>query len=345
MIDLVIVVVTLLSVSFLCSMLEAVILSIRRSYVQSLVDAGSRAGSILQRLMDRVEEPVSAIVTLNTIAHTVGATVSGAMAARYFGSEWVGVFSGVLTFLVLVGSEIIPKTLGAHHWKSLAPASAYLLEGILFVMKPFLVPLRFLNRLIAREDTHLHVSKADIISSIRVGYLQGVIQPSEFTIMENLLNLRSIKVRDIMTPRTVVSWIPADVRVGDLVQAQRPVQFSRLPVYNVQEDTVEGVVMRRDIMNEIAAQRADTEVRGLAREPLFVLDNMTVSKLLNQFISSKVHLAVVLNEYGDFTGVVTMEDAIETLLGKEIVDEFDQVVDMRKLARKKGSRLFRRGRS
>lgn len=341
MIELVIVVLILLSVSFLCSMLEAVLLSVRHPYIQHLIDRGNRAGGLLLKFKEKIEEPISAILTLNTISNTVGAAVSGAMALQIFGSKWVALFSGTLTFLVLICSEIIPKTLGAHYWRSLGPVSAYLLQGMVFSIKPILIPIRMLTRLLRGKSSEAEISKADIINFIRIGYFKGVIGSSEFEIMENLFQLREIRVKDIMTPRTVVFWLPPEQTLDELLEKHVRLQFSRIPLYDVNEDAVQGVVLRRDIMNQIAQQKTDLQVKALARPPEFVPETTTVYRLLNQLIAGKTHLAIVLDEYGGFSGVVTMEDAIETLLGKEIVDEFDTVEDMRKLAKKKRSRLFR----
>lgn len=339
---LILVVFVLLSLSFICSMLEAVLLSMRYPYIQSLKDRNSRAGHLLMKFKEQIEEPISAILTLNTISNTIGAAVSGAMALQIFGSKWIALFSASLTFLVLICSEIIPKTLGAHYWKTLGPLAAYLLQGMVVGMKPILIPIRSLTALLRSEDSETGISKADIINYIRVGYLQGVIQPSEFEIMDNLFQLQIIKVRDVMTPRTVVFWLSPDQTIDELLARQERLYFSRIPLYNVDTDAIEGVVLRRDIMSRIAQKKTDLRVRDLARPPEFVPETISVYKLLNQLIVTKTHLAVVLDEFGGFTGVVTMEDAIETLLGKEIVDEFDPVEDMRKLARKKRSRLMRR---
>ncbi len=342
MVVLILVVCVLLTVSFLCSMLEAVLLSVRYPYIQSLQDRKSRAGSLLLRFKEQIEEPISAILTLNTISHTIGAAVSGAMALQLFGSKWIALFSACLTFLVLICSEIIPKTLGAHYWKTLSPFAAYLLQGMVVGMKPILIPIRSLTGLLRGKDSEAGISKTDIINTIRIGYFQGVIQPSEFEIMHNLFQLQSIKVRDVMTPRTVVFWLSPDQTVEEILGQQERFYFSRIPLYNVDKDAVEGVVLRRDIMSQIAQKKTDLQVKTMARPPVFVPEKISVYKLLNQLIATKTHLAVVLDEYGGFIGVVTMEDAIETLLGKEIVDETDPVEDMRKLARKKRSRLMRK---
>jgi CBS domain containing-hemolysin-like protein len=336
------VVLTVLSISFLCSLLEAVLLTMTRPYIQTLIDKKNRSGRTLLSLKERIEEPISAILTLNTVANTVGATVAGALALQVFGSQWMALFSAGLAFLVLTFSEIIPKTLGAHYWKSLGPFSAYLLKGMVLFLKPLIVPMNALSKWLRRGASVPAMSKEEIRNAVRIGYFSGVLQPSEFEIMENLFRLRSVQVKDIMTPRTVAFWLPPEQKIKELLDSGVQLPFSRIPLYNAHENAIEGVVLRRDIMTKVAEQQAETELKSLARPPEFIIDKMTVYKLLNLLISQGIHLAIVLNEYGDFTGIVTMEDAIETLLGKEIVDEFDDVVDMRELARRKRFRFLRR---
>jgi CBS domain containing-hemolysin-like protein len=342
--EIIIVILALLIISFICSVMEAVILSISRPYIQLLIDRKSHSGRLLLKLKEKIEEPISAILTLNTISHTVGAAVSGALALKIFGSEWMALFSAVLTLLILIFSEIIPKTLGAQYWKQLGPLSAYVLKGMIFILKPFIVPIHLISRLFSRENPAARISKGEVINYIRIGHLQGVIKSSEFEIVENLFQLQSIRVKEIMTPRTVVFWLNPNQLIENIHKEHGDLQFSRMPLYNAQENTVEGVVLRRDIMNRIARGKTHIKLKSLAQSPKFVIETISVYRLLNQLISEKAHLAIVINEFGDFTGIVTIEDAIETLLGREIVDEFDKVTDMREFARKKhrsGSRVKR----
>jgi CBS domain containing-hemolysin-like protein len=342
--QLVFVVFAVLAISFLCSLLEAVLLSMSRPYIQTLIDRESRSGHTLLRLKERIEEPISAILTLNTMANTVGATFAGALALQRFGSEWMALFSAILAFLVLTCSEIIPKTLGAIYWKSLGPFAAYLLRGMVFLLKPLIVPMNAVSRWLRRGASLPPMSKEEIRNAVRIGYSLGVLQPTEFEIMENMFRLRSVQVKDIMTPRTVTFWLPPTLKIQELCDQHRQLRFSRIPLYNPRENTIEGVVMRRDVMTKIAERQTDLELKSLARPPEFIIETMSVYELLNLLVSQRVHLAIVLNEYGDFIGIVTMEDAIETLLGKEIVDEFDEVVDMRELARERRSRFADRTR-
>ncbi len=342
MVNLVAVVFALLAVSFTCSLLEAVLLSLRTSYLQVLVERKNWAGARLLRFKESIDEPISAILTLNTISNTMGAAVSGAIALNLFGSVGLAVFTACLTFLVLVVAEIIPKTIGATYWKALAPMAAYLLAAMVILTRPLYLLVGGVTGRISRQRPSAGVSKGEILNFLRMGYVEGVIPDSVFRIMENLLELDSVKVREIMTPRTVVFTLPPDRMTDELNVSGPPLTFSRIPLYDVQEDVVEGLVLRREIMTHVAEGKENVPLRSLARGVEFIMEKSSVYKLLNLLISSKAHLAVVLSEYGGFVGIVTMEDAIETLLGHEIVDEFDQVEDMRTLAWKERARRFRK---
>lgn len=329
------VVLALISISFLCSTLESVLLSISDPYIQTLIDRKRKVGPILARLKQRINDPISAILTLNTVANTAGAAVAGALALQIFGSRWMAAFSGILTFLILVFAEIIPKTLGASYWKALAPFSGWTLNGLVFLLRPITVPVNFLSGLISRKSPAHDVSKEEVLHAIRLGYLQGVIESSEFEIVSNLMKLKHLTVERVMTPRSVVFRLPSDATTHEAQKRSEFAQFSRIPLYNPQTDAITGIVLRRDIMMELAQDRLDTPLKDLAAEPLLVHENLSVYELLTRLITQQVHLAVVLDEYGSHTGVVTMEDAIETLLGREIIDESDKVVDMRELAKQR----------
>ena len=342
MIELIVVILFLLAISFMCSILESVILSITRPYIQMLISDHSRTGNLLRQLKENIDQPISAILTLNTISHTVGAAISGAIAIQVFGSEWMAVFSAVLTLLILIFSEIIPKTLGAHYWKQLGPVSAYILKVLIYILKPLIVPVHFISKLFARGDPAAVVSRDEIINYIRLGYFQGAIESPEYKIMENLFMLETIRTREIMTPRTVVFWIDKEWKVDDIVKNNMRLQFSRIPLYDPRNNKITGIVLRRDIMDCIADKKFSTQLSSMAYKPDYVIESISVYRLLNHFIVNKLHFSAILNEFGDYVGIVTMEDAIETLLGVEIVDEFDPAVDMQKVAENIRKRKFKK---
>lgn len=331
MIELSLVIIGLIAVSFLCSLLESVILSISRPYIQTLIDKNNQSGKLLWRFKNKIEEPITAILTLNTISHTVGAAVSGAMALSIFGSEWMALFSGLLTLLILVFSEIIPKTLGANYWKSLSPLSAYILKFMVIVLKPLIIPVNFLSSLLTKGNPGALVSKAEIYNFIRMGYRQGVLNSPEFNILENVFKLKTIPIKDIMTPKKVTFTLISDETIESANQKRNQIHFSRIPLYDPKSKKITGIVLRRDIFNKVVESQTKISLQSISSPPKFVYENGSTLKLLIDLIANKIHLAVVLNNDSDYSGIVTLEDAIETLLGKEIVDEFDIIDDMRKL--------------
>lgn len=331
MTELIIVILGLIAVSFTCSVLESVILSMTMPYIQMLVDRGSRSGKVLKRLKERIDEPIAAILTLNTISHTVGAAVSGALAIKVFGAEWMGLFSAVLTFLILVFSEIIPKTLGAQFWKELGPISAVTLRVMIILLKPLIVPMNLISRLMSSHHTSGLVSKAEIYSFMRIGHSQGVLGTPEFRIIDNLFDLREVTVSDVMTPSTVVFSLPAAMTVKDVVDENIQLQFSRIPL-TADDGSIKGIVLRRDIMDMVRNGSTEKTLHSLSRPVLYVRDTTTVLTLMNWLVAKRTHLVIVVNDRNNYAGIVTIEDAIETLLGAEIVDEFDPAVDMRALA-------------
>ncbi len=335
------VVLTLVAISFLCSILESIILSVTEPYIHTLVENRARSGLILTALKKKINDPISAILTLNTIANTAGAAVAGGIALRIFGSEWMAAFSGVLTLMILVFSEIIPKTLGATYWKQLAPASAWILRGMVLVLKPVTVPVNWLSSLISRHDSAAHVTKMEVYNAVRLGFLQGVIESSEFEIMGNMLMLKETSVKKIMTPRTVVFMAAPDQTAASVLRGREYLQFSRIPLYDPKNNEVTGIVLRRDIILKVAHDEPDTLLHTMAKPPIFIPETISVFHLLQRLVKERVQLAVVINEFGDYTGIVTMEDVVETLLGKEIVDESDRVIDMRELAKRRMLERFR----
>ncbi len=311
-----------LSISFLCSILEAVLLSITPSYVGVLQERGHPAGSLLARIRRNIEEPIAAILTLNTIAHTIGAAMGGAIALEIFGNRWVALFSVVLTFLILVFSEILPKTLGATYWKGLAPLSAWILHGMIFVMKPVLIPLAFLNRLITpRRAQGSTVSRAELEVLAEIGRREGTIDQEEWEVLTNVMNLGAVNVGQVMTPRTQVVAVAVEAGVDAAQHLMLQEGRLRLPVYLGTIDEVVGVLLARDLWR--AARTGETEIGKVMREPTFVPATKPVEDALRQMRQHRIKMAIVLDEYGGTAGLVTLEDLIEEIVG-EIHDEHEQ---------------------
>jgi CBS domain containing-hemolysin-like protein len=319
--------------SFLCSILEAALLSVPRAHVAMLVEQGRAGGDRLAAMKQDIDRPLSAILTLNTIAHTVGAVGVGAQAAHVFGDAWVGLTSAVLTLLILVLSEIVPKTLGAVYAKPLAAFTAITTHGLIVLLWPIVRSLEWLSRLIGGRREQAKISRAELHSITRLGEDEGVLSEAESRVMRNLLALRDIEVRRIMTPRKVTFALQADQTVGEVIDPHNPIQFARVPAYGSDLDEMVGLVTRFEIHRAFREGRHDATMGQLARELRVIPEHASVADAIEQFLQHDSQLFQVVDEYGGTAGVVTLEDCIETLLGVEIVDETDHVADMRVLAR------------
>ena len=320
LVQLVAVVGTSLSVSFLCSVLEAVLLSVNHSYVAVLQGRGDRAGDILARMKRQIDEPIAAILTLNTIAHTVGATVSGALAERVFGGGLaVGIFAAALTFAVLVLSEIIPKTIGATFCKQLARPTAHLLRIMVFVMKPALVPLGYLSRWIKpRRARQVTISRAEIEALTEIGRREGAIDEDEFQVMSNVMQLDEIAVSEVMTPRIDMVAVPVGTSVRDAMDIVLDRGKLRLPVYERELDRIVGVLLARDLWR--AARDGVDGIADVMRPAQFAPATKPVEDLIQEMRASRAKMVIVLDEFGGTAGLVTLDDLIEEIVG-EFQDE------------------------
>lgn len=321
--------------SFLCSIAEAVILSVSPAYVALLEKEGRRSGALLRKLKTDINKPLAAILTLNTIAHTVGAAGAGAQAAAVFGSAYLGIASAILTLLILVFSEIIPKTLGAHYWRKLAPLTAHLLRVLVWVFYPFVVMAEKMTGGMLKETTAVGFSRQEFSVMADLSYEEGLLAQREMVTLKNLLALRRMQVHEVMTPRTVLFSVPEDMRVAEFVERAEGVQFSRIPVFQDDPDHVSGFVLRTEMLLAQARGESDEPLSRYRRELPALPETATIAQAFNQIMASRSHIALVVDEYGDLQGILTLEDIMETLLGMEIVDEGDTTVDMQELARRR----------
>ncbi len=324
-----------LGVSFLCSIWEAAMLSTPVSHIELLVQDKSSAGLIMQSLRQNVEHPISAILTLNTIAHTVGAAGAGAEATAIFGSEYFGLISAVLTLLILVFSEIIPKTLGAVYAKQLTPFTAYSLRALLIVFAPAVRAFEFVTRSMRPSEDAPTVTRSELQVMASISAQEGGIQERENRIVENLLKLAEVRVETIMTPRPVVLMFQEDETVGAVMTKHKFLSFSRIPIYGESTDDIKGYVLRHEIYKRAAADEHDLKMNDIARSLDVVPETNSVAQVLEAFIAKQEHIFLVFDEYGGTAGLITLEDTVETLLGIEIMDESDSVKDLRKLAQRR----------
>ena len=323
-----------LGVSFLCSLLEAGLLSLPRGYVQTMVDRGAPAGPALLKMKENIDRPLAGILTLNTVAHTVGAAGVGAQAAVVFGDAAVGFASAGMTVLILVVSEIIPKTLGAVHARPLAPFTAAMTRVTTILAMPALVPLEWLNRLIGYERDQERLSRGELVSTLHLGQRSGAMEAHEYQIVSNLVSLSSVQLKDVMTPRTVVFSLPERMTVAEASSSHRPFRFDRIPLHEGRADVVRRYVPRFAIESALASGEGETRLGEIALEMPVLPEQASVLDAMRRSLGTRQQIALVVDEYGGMVGVVTLEDLLETLLGEEIVDESDEVSDMQHLAKR-----------
>jgi CBS domain containing-hemolysin-like protein len=323
-----------LGFSFLCSIAEAVILSVTSAHIALLENDGHPAGAILKKLKEDINQPLAAILTLNTIAHTVGAAGAGAQATATFGSYYLGIVSAILTLLILVFSEIIPKTLGAHHWKTLAPATAFGLRFLILALYPFVKLSESLTQGLTEGPTLKGFNRSEFSAMAELSADEGLLAKEESEILKNLLLLQKTTLEDVMTPRTVVFSLPQKLRVQSYFEDHDDSRFSRIPVYADNIEEVTGFVLKDDLLLAHARGQADHLLEDYRREIVALLESESLAHALNEMIRQRSQIALAVDEYGDIQGLVTLEDLLETLLGLEIVDESDDTVNMRKLARR-----------
>lgn len=339
--------------SFLCSILEAVLLSINPTFINLKLKEGKPYAQTLEALKKDVDKPLIAILTLNTIAHTVGAILVGVQAKvaysnlygstqrTFLGIEFtedlmVGVVSTIMTILILVASEIIPKTIGATYWKKLANFTAKTLKSMVMILKytGLLWILQLFTKLVGGKGHHGSVlSREDFTAMADIAHEEGVFQESESLIIKNLLKFDEILAKDVMTPRTVMKVAPESMTIKEFFDDNPKLRFSRIPVYKDKVDNITGFVLKDTVMEEMIYENGDNPLSSIKREVFVVNRNKPIPDLFETFISERKHIALVVDEYGSVSGLVSMEDVIETLLGLEIVDESDNVEDLQHLAR------------
>jgi CBS domain containing-hemolysin-like protein len=300
-----------------------------------------RVASKLRKLKEDIDEPLATILSLNTIAHTVGAAGAGAQAARVFGDAWFGLFSAILTLAILFLSEIIPKTIGAVYWRQLTPAVTRLLSWLMIPLKPLVWMSGLASRAISTGHDPVHVSRDEIRALADLGARKGVLDDGESRVVNALLRSRSLRATDIMTPRTMVFALPEETTVGNVVAMHQPLRFSRIPIHGESIDTLLGFVLKDEILERAARGDTETRLADVRRELLLVPTTAPLPHLLDLLLASREHIAGVLDEFGGTAGVVTLEDLLETVLDLEIVDEFDNVEDLRAAARQDWRRRAR----
>jgi len=322
-----------LGISFLCSIMEAVILSVSPSFIAKTEQENKKLGQRLKMLKDNVDRPLAAILSLNTIAHTVGAAGAGAQATTVFGNAYVGVISAILTFLILVISEIIPKTLGAIYWRKLTALVVKIVIPIIWLMWPLVKMAELITHLLGSDKHGPMIRREEFIALTRLGTQEGGLEENESRVLKNLFRFNQLCAADIMTPRTVILAFEENLTVSDVLDHHETIQFSRIPVYQNDLDEINGFVLRSDLFYHALRGKKNTLLNKFSRELIAVPADLGLDELFEKLIRRAAHIALVIDEYGGTLGIVTMEDLMEALIGLEIVDETDSVEDMQKLAR------------
>lgn len=325
-------------ISFLCSILEAVILSLTPAYVQSLSKTNPKLAQRLSNQKENIDLSIGAILTLNTFAHTLGAAGVGAEAVKIFGEEFMFYISAVLTLLILIFSEIIPKTIGAVYWKQLSGISSYIINILVFITYPLLLVMNRITSFISSKKDHKNITKEEIEAVVSIGESEGILKEKDGEIIENILHLNSIKVKDIYTPRKVIFTLSLNDlkritqnKAENIIELEKLKEYSRVPIYDKNIDDIIGVLLSKEFFFDYINNTNNIE--KLVKPVYSVNENISVSRLLDLFLKKKEHLFIVVDNFGQTEGIVTLEDAMETMLGQEIIDELDKNINLREIAK------------
>lgn len=325
-----------LVLSFLCSLAESALLATPISFVNLKENEGSKSAKILKKYKENIDHPLAAILTINTIAHTVGAAGVGAQVADMWGNNYLGAASALLTILILVITEIFPKTLGAVHWRNIILNLVGVLRVMIVITYPFVILSDLLLRKIGKKSHEATVSREEVSAMVEIAAEEGEFKGAENKIIQNIMRLENIKVDDIMTPQIVVSIAPEEMTVAEFYKNKVFLHYARIPVFaDGNEDHITGYVLRQSVLESVANDKFDTKLSELTRNIVVVEEGQTLTRLWEILLEEKEHIALVVDEYGSFQGIVTQEDIIESIFGLEIVDETDSIVDMQQYARNK----------
>lgn len=322
------------AVSFLCSILEAVLLSVNSAFVTMLNNEGKPAGKLFKEWQNDIDKPLVAILTLNTIAHTIGAASAGAQAAEVFGSAYIGAFSAVLTLLILVFSEIIPKMLGARYWRQLATLTAHILKYMTIGLYPFIYLAQLLTSRFKTDTVLTGFSREEFAAMADLSSEEGQLEARESHFLKSLMLSRKMKVKDAMTPRVVIFSLPQSLLVEEYFHKYDKVFFSRIPVFDGDSDNIVGYVFRSDLLLAQARGNGQNPLENYIRPISAIIETTMLQTAFDKLLRGRAHIMLIVSEYGSLQGIITLEDMIETALGLEIVDEKDQAVDMQHEARR-----------
>lgn len=330
-----------LALSFLCSILEAVLLSTPMSFISMKENEGNKTAILIKRYKNNVDRPVGAILSLNTIAHTIGSAGVGAESIKIFGEEYFGLISAILTLLILVLSEIIPKTIGASYWRSLAMTSTKIIRVLIFITYPLVLLSEVITKIFTPKNHQVSVSREEVSAMVDVGTTEGIFRESESKIIKSCIHLAGVKAREIMTPSIVVETANTNLTIKEFYD-QQTWNFSRIPVYDTNKDYIVGYVLKDMVLKALSDDKFDTKLSDMIRSILSFNEDDSVYQIWEKMLEKREHISIIVDEYGCLRGVVSMEDIIETMTGVEIVDEDDVAVDMQAFAKEKSRRMMQK---
>lgn len=330
-----------LALSFLCSILEAVLLSTPMSFISMKENQGNTTATLMKQYKNNVDRPVGAILSLNTIAHTIGSAGVGAESMKLFGEEYFGIISAILTMLILVLSEIIPKTIGASYWRSLAMPSTRIIKVLIFITYPLVLLSELITKAFTPKTNRTSMSREEVSAMVDVGTTEGIFRESESKIIKSCIRLAGVKAKEVMTPFIVVESADMKLTIKEFYE-QQEWHFSRIPVYDKSKEYITGYVLKDMVLKSLSDDKFQTKLSDLARPILSFKEDESIYQIWEKMLEKREHISIITDEYGCLRGVVSMEDVIETMTGVEIVDEEDLAVDMQALAKEK-SRMMLQG--
>ncbi len=320
-------------ISFLCSILEAVLMSTPISYITMREEEGFRPATRFKKYKTNIDRPIAAILAMNTIANTFGASLVGVFTARAFGNNWVGLMSAIVTLLILIVSEIIPKTLGTNRYKRLMGFTTAGISFLLVIMWPFVELIQLIQKSLSREDDDVSVSREEVSAMANVGEEEGVLDKDENKVIQNIMRLDEIKAYDAMTPRVVCSVAPEDMTLREYFENEDFEHHSRIPLYAESPEYITGYILRDDALEDLAEDKFDKKLGDIKRQISFFNEEANLDEIWQALLRSREQIALIIDDYGSFQGVLTLEDIIETVFGLEIMDEMDEVSDMQQYAK------------
>ena len=311
------------------------------SFISMKENEGNKTATLMKRYKNNVDRPVGAILSLNTIAHTIGSAGVGAESIKIFGEEYFGLISAILTLLILVLSEIIPKTIGASYWRSLAMTSTKIIRVLIFITYPLVLLSEVITKIFTPKNHQVSVSREEVSAMVDVGTTEGIFRESESKIIKSCIHLAGVKAREIMTPSIVVETANTNLTIKEFYD-QQTWNFSRIPVYDTNKDYIVGYVLKDMVLKALSDDKFDTKLSDMIRSILSFNEDDSVYQIWEKMLEKREHISIIVDEYGCLRGVISMEDIIETMTGVEIVDEDDVAVDMQAFAKEKSRRMMQK---